>query len=420
MNASPPVWHRTLSPDPDSVPQTHTIIVFAYMKPATTSMLPVVQITHRPGILDLGWGHPDPAVIPTAALQHATIAVLEHYHADALAYGAERGPGPLIEWLCTRLAHTDGRPPTPAEIVITAGASQALDLLCTLCTTPGDIVLVESPTYHLAVRILRDHPLELIGIPADDQGIDIDALMILLARMAKRGKQPRMLYFVPTHHNPTGVCLSIERRQALATIAAEHHLLLVEDDVYRELSYDAAAPPSVWSIAPPGTVARIGSFSKSLAPGLRVGYLTADATLTGRLTGSGLLDSGGGLNPFMALAVAEVCASGDFDRTVARLGHTYRERRNALAEGLRTYLPSGCRFTVPGGGFFQWVELPEGVDAGELLPHAEKAGVSYIPGSRFYLETPRLNTLRLAFSLYSPHQLREAAQRLGEAIATFT
>ncbi|MDW8148325.1 MAG: PLP-dependent aminotransferase family protein [Roseiflexaceae bacterium] len=379
-------------------------------------VLPILQIVHRPGILDLSWGHPDPAVLPVAALRRATATVLERYGAEALTYGAERGPGPLIEWICTRLAHTDARAPEPTDVVITAGASQALDLLCTLCTTPGDTVLVELPTYHLAVRILRDHPLELVAIPADANGINIDMLETLLAQLARCGKRARMLYCVPTHHNPTGSCMSLERRRALATVAAEHGVLLVEDDVYRELSYDAPAPPSVWSIAPPGTVARIGSFSKSLAPGLRLGYLTSDALLTQRLIGSGLLDSGGGLNPFVALTVAEVCASGDFDATVAHLCATYRERRDALAGGLRDHLPPGCRFTVPGGGFFQWVELPEGIDAGALLPHAEQAGVAYLPGSRFYLNEPRHNTLRLAFSLYPPHQLIEAARRLGEAI----
>ncbi len=380
-------------------------------------MLPVVQIVHRPGILDLGWGHPDPAVLPVAALQRATATVLAHYGADALAYGAERGPGPLIEWVCTRLRATDARAPDPTDVVITAGASQALDILCTLCTAPGDTVLVESPTYHLAVRILRDHPLNLIAVPSDADGINVAALEALLGRMARRGEHARLLYFVPTHHNPTGVCMSLERRKALAALAAQFGVLLVEDDVYRELSYDAPAPPSVWSIAPPGTVARIGSFSKSLAPGLRLGYLTADASLTRRLIGSGLLDSGGGLNPFAALTVAEVCTSGDFDATVAHLRATYRERRDALAGGLRDYLPPGCRFAVPRGGFFQWVELPEGTDAGEVLPHAERAGVSYLPGSRFYLDAPRRNTLRLAFSLYAPQQLVEAARRLGEAIA---
>lgn len=176
----------------------------SHLIPHRTPMLPIVQIVHRPGILDLGWGHPDLALLPAAALQRATATVLERYGASALTYGAERGPGPLIEWICARLAHTDARAPDPVDVVITAGASQALDLLCTLCTSPGDTVIVESPTYHLAVRILRDRPLELVGVPSDADGVDINALEIVLARLAQRGKRARMLYCVPTHHNPTG------------------------------------------------------------------------------------------------------------------------------------------------------------------------------------------------------------------------
>ncbi len=379
-------------------------------------MLPIVQIVHREGIIDLGWGHPDPDLLPVEALRRAANAALARYGAAALAYGAERGPGPLLEWICGRLAQTDARPPDPAEVLVLAGASQALDLLCTLVMRPGDIVLVESPTYHLAVRILCDHPLELVPTPVDAGGLDVDALAALLARLARDGKRPRMLYFVPTHHNPTGVCMDLPRRQALAGLAAEAGLLLVEDDVYRELSYDAPAPPSVWSIARPGVVARIGSFSKSLAPGLRLGYLTADAALTRRIIGGGMLDSGGGVNPLVALAVAELCAAGDFEAIVMRLRAAYRERRDALASGLRQHLPPGCRFTVPRGGFFQWVELPDALDAADLLPRAEAAGVSYIPGARFHLAAARPGSLRLSFSLYPPALLAEAAHRLGQAI----
>lgn len=379
--------------------------------------LPVVQIVHREGILDLGWGHPDPALLPVESLRRAAETAFARHGADVLAYGAERGPGPLVEWVCQRLAHIDARAPAPEEVVIVAGASQALDLLCTLFTAPGDVVLVESPTYHLAVRILRDHPLELAPIPCDRDGLDIAALQETLTRLERAGKRPRMLYFVPTHHNPTGVTLSLERRHELARIAAATGLLLVEDDVYRELSYDAPAPPSVWSIAAPGTVARIASFSKSLAPGLRLGYLTADVALANRIIGSGMLDSGGGVNPIAALMVAEVCTIGDFAATVDRLRAAYRARRDALAAGLRQYLPPGYEAIVPGGGFFQWITLPETLDAGVILALAEASGVSYLPGARFYTGAARSNTLRLSFSLYAPEELTEAARRLGAALA---
>jgi DNA-binding transcriptional MocR family regulator len=378
--------------------------------------LPTIQLIRRPGIIELGWGHPNAALLPVAGMRQAAAAALDRWGAEALNYGADQGAGPLLAWLSDRIAKTEGRAPAAGEIMFTGGVSQALDQVCTLCTQPGDIVLVESPTYHLAIRILRDHPLELIPIPADQHGLRVDALAETIAGLRRAGRRPRLLYLVPTFHNPTGASLEARRRAALAALAAEEQLLVVEDDVYRELSYDGPAPPSLWSLAPPDTVVRLGSFAKSLAPGARLGWLTAGPAIAGRLIGSGLLDSGGGVNHFTALVVTAFCASGQYDEQIVRLRASYRERRDALLEGLAAHLPSGCEWTSPGGGFFIWVRLPEGLDAAALLPRAEAAGVSYIPGSRFHSGGGGANTLRLAFSLYDPNELIEAARRLGSAI----
>jgi DNA-binding transcriptional MocR family regulator len=300
--------------------------------------------------------------------------------------------------------------------MITGGVSQALDQICTLCTEPGDIALVESPTYHLAIRILRDHPLELVPVPADEHGLRVDALAETLADLRRAGRRARLLYAVPTFHNPTGASLAAERRAALVALAAEEQLLVVEDDVYRELSYDGAALPSLWSLASPDTVVRLGSFAKSLAPGVRLGWLTAGPAIAGRLIGSGLLDSGGGVNHLTSLMVTAFCASGEYDRQIVRLRQAYRTRRDALLSGLAAHLPSGCSWTKPGGGFFVWVRLPEGIDTDTLLPRAEAAGVAYLPGARFHTGGDGANTLRLAFSLYDPDELVEAARRLGKLI----
>ena len=378
--------------------------------------LPIIQLTHRPGIIDLGWGHPDPALLPVDAMRRGAAAALERHGPDALAYGVERGPGPLLAWLIERSARSEGRAPRPDEIMITGGASHALDQICTLFTRPGDTALVESPTYHLAVRVMRDHPLDLVPVPADEGGLRVDALAETVAALRRAGRPPRLLYTVPTFHNPTGACLAAERRRALAELAAAEGLLVVEDDVYRELAYDGPAPPSLWSLAAPGTVVRLGSFAKTLALGLRLGWLTADAAAVARITGGGLLDSGGGINHFTAMAVAALCEVGDFDAQVARLRAAYRERRDVLAASLREHLPPGCSLAVPGGGFFMWVGLPAGVDAGELLPRAEAAGVAYIPGARFHLDGRGASALRLAYSLYPPAELREAGRRLGGAL----
>jgi DNA-binding transcriptional MocR family regulator len=378
--------------------------------------LPTIQLIRRPGIFELGWGHPNAALLPVEGLRQATNEALDRWGAEALNYGADQGAGPLLAWLADRIGRTEGRAPAQDQIMITGGVSQALDQICTLCTQPGDIVLVESPTYHLAIRILRDHPLELVPVPADDSGLRVDALAAAIAKLRRAGRQPRLLYTVPTFHNPTGTSLVAERRKALAELASTEGLLVIEDDVYRELSYDGPAPPSLWSLAPAGAVVRLGSFAKSLAPGLRLGWLTAGAATTGRIIDSGLLDSGGGVNHFTALIVAQFCASGRYDQQIAQLRAAYRARRDALLAGLSTYLPPGCEWTTPGGGFFVWVRLPQGLDTAELLPRAEAAGVAYIPGARFHTAGGGVNALRLAFSLYKPEELLDAAARLGDVI----
>jgi 2-aminoadipate transaminase len=378
--------------------------------------LPTIQLIRRPGIIELGWGHPNAALLPVDGMRQAAAEALDRWGADALNYGADQGAGPLLAWLSDRIARTEGRAPAHDQIMITGGVSQALDQICTLCTQPGDIALVESPTYHLAIRILRDHPLELIAVPADEHGLRVDALAETLVKLRRAGRRARLLYCVPTFHNPTCTSLRAERRAALVELAANEQLLIVEDDVYRELSYDGPALPSLWSLAAPDTVVRLGSFAKSLAPGVRLGWLTAGPTIAGRLIGSGLLDSGGGVNHFTSLMVTAFCASGQYDQQIARLRAAYRARRDALLAGLATHLPPSCTWTKPGGGFFVWVRLPEGMDAAALLPHAESAGVAYLPGARFHTGGGGSNTLRLAFSLYDQDELVEATMRLGVAI----
>lgn len=382
----------------------------------TPSSPPTLQIVLRPGIIDLGWGHPAQPLLPVDAIQQATAAALTRYGVDALNYGYMAGPGPLIEWLWARIGHTEGHTPAADEILITGGNSQALDQLLTLCTEPGDTVLVESPTYHLAVRILRDHPVNLVPVPVDQDGLNVEALAQTLVDLKQAGVRPRLLYTIPTYHNPTGVCLSLVRRTALVELAAAEGFLIVEDDVYRELAYDSPAPPSLWSLAAPGVVARLGSFSKTLAPGLRLGWLTAGRETIARIAGGGLLDSGGGINHFTALVVAELCASGAYDSLVEQFCAAYRAQRDALLDALAAHLPPGCSWQNPGGGFFAWVQLPAGVRGGDLLRHAEAVGVSFLPGARFYLNGGGEGMVRLAFSLYPPDQLVEGVARLARAI----
>lgn len=370
------------------------------------------QLFLRPGIIELSWGHPDPALLPVADLARAAEIALRRAGPAALAYGAEQGPGQLLEALAAWLRQREGEPIRPAQLFITGGVSQGLDLLCTLLAPPGDAVLVQAPVYHLALRIFADHGLELIPVASDADGLCVDAVAAALERLAAQGRRPRFLYTVPTWCNPTGVSLADDRRRALVALAVQHGLLILEDDVYRELWYDAPSPPALGSLAP-ATVVRLGSFSKILAPGLRLGWLSAPPELVRRCVGCGLLDSGGGVNHFTAHVVAAYLALGLLDGHIERLRTAYRSRRDALLAALARHLPAGCRWQTPGGGFFAWVQLPEGYDSAALLPAAEAAGVSYVPGGRFFAARDGARYLRLAFSLLAEEELAEGSKRLG-------
>lgn len=383
-----------------------------------TTDLPEMQMNLRPGFVELGWGHPALELLPLAELRRVAAEALvpEHNGALALVYGAAQGPGRLIELIRERLSRIDGRETPAGRLLITGGISQALDLVCGLCTHPGDVALVESPVYHFALHILRDHGLELVPVAADAAGLRLDALEDALARLRKAGRQARLLYTVPTFNNPTGGNLAPARREGLVRIAGEHDLLVLEDDVYRELWFDELPPPALASYDVPARVIRLGSFSKIAAPGLRLGWLAAEESFVQRAMSCGLLTSGGGINHFTAHLLAEYIRLGLLDAHVADLRAAYRVRRDALMAALRRHLPVGCHFEPPGGGFFLWLRLPEGIDSVALLSPATATRVGYVPGTQFHTDGGGGQHLRLAFSLLSPGELDEGARRLGEAL----
>jgi 2-aminoadipate transaminase len=379
-------------------------------------MLPDVQLFLRPGIVEFAWGHPDLALLPVAGLADAAVLALRQDGPEALAYGAEQGPGRLIEQLRAHLAGQESLAPPADEIMITGGVSQALDMLCTLLTRPGDPILVQSPVYHLALRIFRDHGLQLVPVAADEHGLRPDALQEALAGLARQGRTAPLLYTVPAFANPTGATLSEERSRALLRLAERAGCLILEDDVYRELWYDLPPPPAIYSLAPAGNVVRLGSFSKILAPGLRLGWLLAAPEIVRRGTGCGMIDSGGGVNHLTAHIVAAFMALGFLDPHVAGLRRAYGARREALLAALESEMPGECHWVAPGGGFFVWLGLPAGLDSAALLPAAEAAGVSYVPGARFCSDGGGQDSLRLAFSLLSPAEMAEGARRLGAVV----
>lgn len=342
-------------------------------------------------------------------MQQATEATLASSWTP-LAYGANAGPETLLSQLAQRIARSE-REPSLSEMVVTGGNSQALDELCTVLAEPGDAVLVEAPSYNFALQILRDHRLQLVTVPVDEDGLVPEAVDDVLETLRENGTRPAFLYTIPTFHNPTGVSLTPARRRQLLAIAASNDLWIVEDDVYRDLVYTDSAPPSLWALDDAESVIRLGTFSKVLAPGVRVGWITAPPKIVAQLVGGGLRMSGGGPSHFAAMAVAEFMAADLFEPHIEHLRTSYRSRRDELSTALDELIPE-AQHERPSGGYFIWVRLPRSFDTEQLLPLAEETGVAYVPGRRFFTGDEGKRCLRLSFSMYSPEQLRDGVVRL--------
>lgn len=369
------------------------------------------QIHLAPGRIDLGIGQPGFDLLPVDLLRRAADHRLAQGNPYLLNYGYEQGDGYTRLALAEFLTQQYGTPVDPDHLFLTAGASQGLDLICTLFSQAGDVIFVEEPSYFLALRIFADHRLRVVSLPTDADGLDLDALEAALTQ-----QRPAFLYTIPTFQNPAGVTLSAPRRARLAQIAAAHDLLIIADEVYHLLAYSAAPPPPLALSAGQAPVLALGSFSKILAPGLRVGWVQGSPGLIQKLTLCGLADSGGGLNHFTAAIVRSVLELGWLDPYFDQLKAIYGARADVLAAALRRDLPQ-AQFDPAQGGFFLWLRLPSEVDTEALLPAAHRHGVGYQPGVRFSSREGLGNYLRLSFAFFGAAELREGAARLAETIS---
>jgi len=371
--------------------------------------LQTTQITVPPGFIDLGIGDPQTALLPLELIRQSAEACFAQNDPAFLQYGAEQGDGYFRLALAKFLSRGYGFPVEPESLFVTSGASGGLDLICTLFTRPGDTIFVEEPTYFLALRIFADHGLWLVPIPTDEDGLALDALEEKLAEI-----RPKFLYIIPTFQNPSGQTLSQERRERLVAICQEHDFLIVADEVYHFLNYDCQPPKAFAVHTNARNVISLGSFSKILAPGLRLGWVQAEASRIGRLVKCGLLDSGGGMNPFTSAVVRGILENGGLEKHILGLRATYHARLAAMDAALRRYLP-GAQYTIPQGGYFFWVRLPEEADAEELLTKAKEFKVGFRPGVRFSSQGGLRSYIRLSFSFYEPQAIEEGVKRLGQA-----
>ena len=364
-----------------------------------------------PDRIDLSIGQPGMSLLPLASLAQAAQHCLSQDNPYILAYGAEQGNWYFRDALAGFLSEHYQFKVDPDRLFTTTGISQGLDFLCTLFTRPGDTIFVEEPTYSLALGIFADHRLNVTGLPMDENGLVIEAIEEELAHQT-----PVFLYTIPTFHNPTGCTLSADRREKLVQLSQKHNFLIVADEVYQLLAYAGMPPAPLARHTQAATVLSLGSFSKILAPGLRLGWIQTHPDLMDRLTTSGLIYSGGGLNPITSAIVQSAIELGLQEKQLSFLKKVYLQRQNALNSTLRELLHESVSFVESGGGFFTWLRLPQHIDTENLIPEAHKQDVSFAPGSFFSPRRDLKNYMRLSFALYEEPELKEGAKRLAAVI----
>jgi DNA-binding transcriptional MocR family regulator len=368
----------------------------------------------HPDIIDIGKGQPSLSLLPLAGWRTATDHCLAQGDAGLLQYGADEGNAAFRNSLAQFLSRRYAMPVTAAELVVSAGVSQALDLVCTRFTRPGDTIFVEEPTYFLALEIFRDHGLQVVGIPIDGDGIRIDALQDALVH-----HRPAFLYTIPSFQNPTGTTMSVARREQLMAVSHTHDLLVVADEVYHLLDFGTAPLPPLAAYCQSARVLSLGSFSKICAPGLRLGWVQGAPDVLRTITKSGVVQSGGGLNPFVSGVMRSLIDLGLADAVLDGLRRVYAERSAVLCRTLRERLPA-VTFVEPTGGYFVWAQLPAARSAAEFLPVAMAGGAAFHVGTRFSSGGGFAPHLRLSFAHYDAPALEEGVRRLAHALAGST
>ncbi|MFJ6654763.1 PLP-dependent aminotransferase family protein [Streptomyces sp. NPDC091377] len=370
----------------------------------------ILAVTARPEVINFAGGLPAPELFDTVGIADAFRAVLDEMPERALQYATTEGEPALRTALAGRIADR-GLPTAPDDILVTTGSQQGLSLLTTALIEPGDTVLVENPCYLAALQAFGFAGARIVAVPGDEHGIDPDALDDLIVR-----ERPKLLYTVPTFQNPTGRTLPADRRAAVAAVAARRGLWIVEDDPYGELRFDGAPVPWIASYGDAAErVALLGSFSKVMAPGLRLGWLRGPAAL---LRACAVAKQAADLHTptVNQLAAARYLADRDLDTHVGRVAAVYRERRDAMLAGLADALPPGSVWNRPEGGMFLWARLPEPYDTTALLPRVVRHDVAYVPGAPFFAGPPDRATLRLCFVTQTPEEIGEGLRRLGAGL----
>ena len=376
-------------------------------------------VASRPEVVSLAGGMPYVAALPLEIVAETVQRLIRERGEQALQYGSGQGDVGLREQITAEVLPTVGVHAHPDDVVVTVGSQQALDLVTRVFCDPGDVVLAEAPSYVGALSTFAAYQVDVVHVAMDEEGLVPEALSDALEACARAGKRVKFLYTVPSYHNPAGVTQGPLRRQEILQIAQRAGLLVLEDDPYGLLGFDGVVPQALRATDADGVI-YLGSFSKILAAGLRVGYAVAPHGVREKLV---LAAEASVLCPsaYSQLTVSTYLATEPWLDQVKTFRELYRERRDSLLGALEAMMPAGATWTRPTGGFYSWVTLPEGLDAGAMLPRAVTARVAYVPGTAFYAgwakTAPEARAaLRLSYCYPEPDRIREGVRRLAAVV----
>jgi 2-aminoadipate transaminase len=380
----------------------------------TSEIRALFAVANRPEIIGMGGGSPCVSALPLDVIAEMTSRLLSEQGAKALQYMGGQGDERLRELICGVMA-LEGISASPDDVVVTVGSQQALDVVSRIFLDPGDIVLAEAPSYVGALGTFTQYQADVVHVAMDDAGLVPAALREAIARVRSQGRAAKFLYTVPNYHNPAGITLIEDRRDEILAICAEAGLLVVEDNPYGLLGFDGPPLPALRSRVHEGVI-YLGSFSKTFASGVRVGWVLAPPGVKEKIV---MASEATTLCP-VALSqyvVAEFLAHHPWQEQVKVFRELYRTRRDACLEALAASFPTDTSWTYPAGGFYVWVTLPAGVDAKAMLPRAIQGRVAYVPGVGFYADGQGSRNLRLSYSLPEPDRIREGVRRLAGVLA---
>ena len=371
-------------------------------------------IIERPGVISFAPGQPSPETFPVEAFQEMVREIIARDSAAAFQYILTRGVGALVAAV-GEYARAKGMAASAAVTILTEGSQQGLDLLTRVLVDPGDVVLVELPSYIGATAAFRAAQARMVGVRLDDDGLDLDDLRRRHGEARAAGHAVKFLYVVPSFQNPSGISHSLEKRRGLLALAGELDLLVVEDDPYGDLYFEGEPLPTLKSLDREGRVVYLSSFSKILAPGLRTAFVLGPEDLRAKveIAKQSANLCGSGLDQRIILACLQ---RGLIEEQKARIRPYYRTKRDAMLAALQAGMPRGVRWTRPGGGLFVWVTLPEGMDAETLIEAAVAEGVAYVPGGSFFVDGTGANTMRLTFAKETAEDIALGVRRLAKVV----